>query len=278
MSPLDTRESNCGCTTPVPPAMVPSAGPSDPARESPPIQRRSGSASVSGERHGRPGMVVVVLAAGNPGRRRGVHDACQRRPVVAAEPHGLGDHEPEADEQQGDSATTLATRFQRRRERSARRSRRDACASGGGGEEESSMRRERRGRATGSMVTAAPPDGRSGRSAGAPRARRGRRVQPVTRIRIGALILPEHRWEEAAPLLASAPRTLGLDHVWTYDHLAWRSVPRPRLVRRGADAHRRRGGHVAHPHRDAGGVAQLPPPGAVREGGRHPRRHLGVAA
>ena len=40
--------------------------------------------------------------------------------------------------------------------------------------------------------------------------------------RVGALILPEHRWEAAAPLWARA-EALGLDHVWTYDHLAWRS-------------------------------------------------------
>jgi len=44
----------------------------------------------------------------------------------------------------------------------------------------------------------------------------------VTGIRIGALILPEHRWEEATPRWRRAEE-LGLDHVWTYDHLTWRS-------------------------------------------------------
>src|SRR6266852_2478965 len=51
VSPLDTRESNTAWTIPVLPAVVPSAGPSDPARESPPIQSRSGASGVSGDRH-----------------------------------------------------------------------------------------------------------------------------------------------------------------------------------------------------------------------------------
>jgi hypothetical protein len=50
-SPLETRESTTGCTTPVLPASSPSDGPSDPASESPPIQSRSGSPEFSGARH-----------------------------------------------------------------------------------------------------------------------------------------------------------------------------------------------------------------------------------
>ena len=51
VSPLETRESKTGCTIPVLPAVAPSAGPSEPARESPPIQSRSGESEVSGDRH-----------------------------------------------------------------------------------------------------------------------------------------------------------------------------------------------------------------------------------
>ena len=41
-------------------------------------------------------------------------------------------------------------------------------------------------------------------------------------MRLGTLILPEFRWSEAKPLWQRA-EALGFDHVWTYDHLAWRS-------------------------------------------------------
>jgi hypothetical protein len=51
VSPLETRESKTGCTIPVLPAIVPRAGPREPARESPPIQSRSGESEVSGDRH-----------------------------------------------------------------------------------------------------------------------------------------------------------------------------------------------------------------------------------
>jgi alkanesulfonate monooxygenase SsuD/methylene tetrahydromethanopterin reductase-like flavin-dependent oxidoreductase (luciferase family) len=40
---------------------------------------------------------------------------------------------------------------------------------------------------------------------------------------VGVLILPEHRWAEAEPLWRRA-EDLGFAHVWTYDHLAWRSL------------------------------------------------------
>lgn len=40
---------------------------------------------------------------------------------------------------------------------------------------------------------------------------------------VGVLILPEHRWAEAEPMWRRA-EDLGFAHVWTYDHLAWRSL------------------------------------------------------
>jgi len=46
MSPLPTRESYCGCTTPVAAVISPSDGPSAPASESPPIQSRIGANGV----------------------------------------------------------------------------------------------------------------------------------------------------------------------------------------------------------------------------------------
>jgi alkanesulfonate monooxygenase SsuD/methylene tetrahydromethanopterin reductase-like flavin-dependent oxidoreductase (luciferase family) len=42
-------------------------------------------------------------------------------------------------------------------------------------------------------------------------------------MRIGTVILPEHRWSEAAALWRRA-EDLGVDTVWTYDHLTWRSL------------------------------------------------------
>ncbi|MBP2475407.1 alkanesulfonate monooxygenase SsuD/methylene tetrahydromethanopterin reductase-like flavin-dependent oxidoreductase (luciferase family) [Crossiella equi] len=42
-------------------------------------------------------------------------------------------------------------------------------------------------------------------------------------MRFGITILPEHRWSMAAPLWRTA-ESLGFDHLWTYDHLAWRSL------------------------------------------------------
>jgi alkanesulfonate monooxygenase SsuD/methylene tetrahydromethanopterin reductase-like flavin-dependent oxidoreductase (luciferase family) len=41
-------------------------------------------------------------------------------------------------------------------------------------------------------------------------------------VRLGVVILPEHRWADAAPRWRRAEE-LGLHHAWTYDHLAWRS-------------------------------------------------------
>ena len=42
-------------------------------------------------------------------------------------------------------------------------------------------------------------------------------------MEVGVLILPEHRWAEAEPRWRRA-EDLGFAHVWTYDHLAWRSL------------------------------------------------------
>jgi len=42
-------------------------------------------------------------------------------------------------------------------------------------------------------------------------------------LRLGAVILPEARWTDAASTWRLA-EDLGLDHAWTYDHLAWRNL------------------------------------------------------
>lgn len=42
-------------------------------------------------------------------------------------------------------------------------------------------------------------------------------------MRIGIVILPQHRWSQAAPLWRRAEE-YGFDHAWTYDHLAWRTL------------------------------------------------------
>ncbi len=43
-------------------------------------------------------------------------------------------------------------------------------------------------------------------------------------MRVGIIILPEHRWSVAAPLWRRAEQ-LGFDHAWTYDHLTWSGLP-----------------------------------------------------
>ncbi|WP_152185536.1 LLM class flavin-dependent oxidoreductase [Segeticoccus rhizosphaerae] len=43
-------------------------------------------------------------------------------------------------------------------------------------------------------------------------------------MRFGIVILPEHRWCDAAPLWRRA-EGLGFDHAWTYDHLTWSGLP-----------------------------------------------------
>jgi alkanesulfonate monooxygenase SsuD/methylene tetrahydromethanopterin reductase-like flavin-dependent oxidoreductase (luciferase family) len=42
-------------------------------------------------------------------------------------------------------------------------------------------------------------------------------------MRVGIVILPEYRWAQAAPLWRAA-ESYGFDHVWTYDHIGWRSL------------------------------------------------------
>jgi alkanesulfonate monooxygenase SsuD/methylene tetrahydromethanopterin reductase-like flavin-dependent oxidoreductase (luciferase family) len=42
-------------------------------------------------------------------------------------------------------------------------------------------------------------------------------------MRVGIVILPEHRWADAAPRWRAA-EAYGFDHAWTYDHLGWRSL------------------------------------------------------
>jgi alkanesulfonate monooxygenase SsuD/methylene tetrahydromethanopterin reductase-like flavin-dependent oxidoreductase (luciferase family) len=42
-------------------------------------------------------------------------------------------------------------------------------------------------------------------------------------MRIGIVLLPQHRWTEAAPRWR-AVEDMGFDHAWTYDHLAWQDL------------------------------------------------------
>src|SRR5204863_7892682 len=42
-------------------------------------------------------------------------------------------------------------------------------------------------------------------------------------VRFGVVILPEERWSVAGRTWQRA-ESLGFDHAWTYDHLAWRSL------------------------------------------------------
>ena len=42
-------------------------------------------------------------------------------------------------------------------------------------------------------------------------------------MRVGIVILPEHRWWVAEPKWRAAER-YGFHHAWTYDHLGWRSL------------------------------------------------------
>lgn len=42
-------------------------------------------------------------------------------------------------------------------------------------------------------------------------------------MRLGAVILPEHPWREGRTIWRRVEE-LGLDHAWTYDHLAWRDL------------------------------------------------------
>lgn len=42
-------------------------------------------------------------------------------------------------------------------------------------------------------------------------------------MRVGVVILPEHRWSEARRIWREVEE-LGFDHAWTYDHLSWRTL------------------------------------------------------
>lgn len=42
-------------------------------------------------------------------------------------------------------------------------------------------------------------------------------------MRVGVVILPEHRWQTGRELWRRAEE-LRFDHAWTYDHLAWRTL------------------------------------------------------
>jgi alkanesulfonate monooxygenase SsuD/methylene tetrahydromethanopterin reductase-like flavin-dependent oxidoreductase (luciferase family) len=42
-------------------------------------------------------------------------------------------------------------------------------------------------------------------------------------VRVGVLVLPEFRWPEARSIFRRVEE-MGAAHVWTYDHLAWRSL------------------------------------------------------
>ena len=43
-------------------------------------------------------------------------------------------------------------------------------------------------------------------------------------MRLGVVILPDQRWEDAREKWQRA-ETLGFDHVWTYDHVVWDGLP-----------------------------------------------------
>lgn len=43
-------------------------------------------------------------------------------------------------------------------------------------------------------------------------------------MRVGVVILPEHRWNDGGREAWAAAEELGVAHAWTYDHLAWRML------------------------------------------------------
>ena len=45
----------------------------------------------------------------------------------------------------------------------------------------------------------------------------------ASELRIGVVLLPQHRWSEAAARWR-AVEDMGFDHAWTYDHLAWQDL------------------------------------------------------
>src|SRR2546430_17583604 len=68
--------------------------------------------------------------------------------------------------------------------------------------------------------------GPSDRAASGPRPMRPAWAPPHTYcagVRVGIVILPEHRWQRAAPRWRAAEE-YGFAHAWTYDHLGWRTL------------------------------------------------------
>jgi alkanesulfonate monooxygenase SsuD/methylene tetrahydromethanopterin reductase-like flavin-dependent oxidoreductase (luciferase family) len=51
----------------------------------------------------------------------------------------------------------------------------------------------------------------------------GDRTSTIPEVRIGIIILPDLRWNQAARRWRSAEE-LGFTHAWTYDHLGWRDL------------------------------------------------------
>ena len=99
MRPLPTRESYCGCTTPVAAVISPSDGPSAPASESPPIQSRIGWSGLIARCSGSDRAFVVVRsravgldALGAVRERRSLG----RDPQRVAEPQ-RGEHDEDRD-------------------------------------------------------------------------------------------------------------------------------------------------------------------------------------
>src|SRR5205823_13310890 len=114
-SPLDTRESKTGCTTPLLPVRWPSDGPSDPASESPPIQSRNGSPGVRGVRH------VCAGAAPGAGALVGPAREAPRRPWSSCNGPVTAYAVPAASSATATPATRLRRQIRRRRDRWPRR-------------------------------------------------------------------------------------------------------------------------------------------------------------
>ena len=71
-----------------------------------------------------------------------------------------------------------------------------------------------------------------------------------------------------------AAEAAGFDSVWLMDHFTAPRRARGRHVRGLHRRERARGAHVDDPHRPPRALRPVPPPGAAREDGRHPRRDL----
>ncbi len=89
-------------------------------------------------------------------------------------------------------------------------------------------------------------------------------------VDVGVVVLPQQRWAEAAARW-KAVEDMGFAHAWTYDHLAWRAWPTSRGSPR-FPPHGRRTGDLAGSAGHVGRLAELPPPGALRQGADEPGR------